>query len=258
MLRAASVLALAHATLAAPCAGEFSLCPNGVTCALVTATECAAAACTGAAPYVCPLSSGAACFDGRDFLASCPGLKGTHFDSSLTEEARLDAMFAQPWSTLEYIGQMTDNATALPRLSIPNYSWLNDDQHGVKQPDATAFPNGASLGATWDTALLRAVGLAIGTEARGIHSTLEDKSGETGGHTWPGTIRNGVGLTLYAPNVNLVHDPRVRAEHALCCACSPGAGAGLPSRPCASPNHAPRPPPRSRLALRSGGAPMRS
>lgn len=23
------------------------------------------------------------------------------------------------------------------------YNWLNDDQHGVKQPDATAFPNGA-------------------------------------------------------------------------------------------------------------------
>ena len=108
----------------------------------------------------------------------------------------------------EYIGQMTDNATSLPRLSIPNYSWLNDDQHGVKQPDATAFPNGGSMGASFSTELLNRVGLAIGTEARGVHNSLEDKSGETGGHTWPGTIRNGVGLTMYAPNVNLVHDPR--------------------------------------------------
>ncbi len=203
---AAAVLAVRVAT-AAPCAGEFSLCPNGQTCALVTATECAVG-CSGNTPYVCPLSS--SCFDGVDFLASCPGLKGTHFDSTLTVEARLDAMFATPWTTEEITGQMTDNATALPRLSIPPYSWLNDDQHGVKQPDATAFPNGASLGASWDTALLTQVGLAIGTEARGVHSTLEDKSGETGGHSWPGTIRNGVGLTLYSPNVNLVHDPRVR------------------------------------------------
>ena len=117
-------------------------------------------------------------------------------------------MFGEPWSVDEFIGQLIDNATYIARLSIPNYSWLNDDQHGVKQPDATAFPNGASLGASWDAALLRAVGLAIGTEARGVHNSLEDKSGETGGHSWPGTIRNGVGLTLYAPNVNLVHDPR--------------------------------------------------
>jgi beta-glucosidase len=210
VLRVLSLALLAGAAAAAPCAGEFSLCPNGQTCALVTATECAAP-CSGATPYVCPLGGAApACFDGADFLASCPGLKGTHFDNTLSVEARLDAMFAQPWTTDEYTSQMTDNASSIPRLSIPNYSWLNDDQHGVKQPDATAFPNGASLGATWDAALLTQVGLAIGTEARGVHSTLEDKSGETGGHSWPGTIRNGVGLTLYAPNVNLVHDPRVR------------------------------------------------
>jgi hypothetical protein len=191
----------AHAALP-PCAGEFSLCPNGQTCALVTATECAAP-CSGATPYVCPLGGAApACFDGRDY-ASCPGLKGTHFDSTLSIEQRLDFIFATPWGVEDYTGQMTDNATAMPRLSIPAYSYLNDDQHGVKQPDATAFPNGASLGATWDTALLTAVGLAIGVEARGVHSALEDKSGETGGHSWPGTIRNGVGLTLYAPNVNL-------------------------------------------------------
>ena len=197
-MRLSLVLALAPTLAgAAPCLGEFSLCPNGVTCALVPSAECGRACQTPATPYACPLS--AACFDGQDFLKSCPGLTGTHFDTALGIEARLDAVFAQAWSTAEYIGQMTDNATSIPRLSIPAYSYLNDDQHGVKQPDATAFPNGASLGASWDASLLTAVGLAIGTEARGIHSTLEDKSGETGGHSWPGTIRNGVGLTMYAP-----------------------------------------------------------
>ena len=69
---------------------------------------------------------------------------------------------------------------------------------------ATAFPNGVSFGATFDAALLHDIGLAIGTEARGTHNTLADKSAETGGTQWPGTINNGGGLTLYAPNINLV------------------------------------------------------
>jgi len=196
------LLALAQASFADPCRGEFSTCPDGVSCALVPQTECGR--CSGATPYSCPMSS--SCFDGNNFLTSCPGLNGTHFDTSLSLEARLDYMFSTPWSTEEFVGQMTENATFISRLSVPAYNWLNDDQHGVKQPDATAFPNGASLGATWDTALLHSVGLAIGYEARGIHNTLGDKSGETGGHSWPGTLRNGVGLTLYAPNVNLVHE----------------------------------------------------
>ncbi len=55
---------------------------------------------------------------------------------------------------------------------------------------------------------MQEVGLAVGVEARGIHNSQLDKSGEHGGEGWPGTLKNGVGLTLYAPNVNLVHDPR--------------------------------------------------
>ena len=196
------VVTLIQTTSAAPCRGEFSTCPDG-TCALVPQTECGR--CSGTTPYACPLST-TACFDGENYLISCPGLKGTHFDTSLSLEERLDYMFSTPWSMEEFVGQMTENATFISRLSLPAYNWLNDDQHGVKQPDATAFPNGPSMGASWDVSLLRAVGLAIGIEARGFHNTLDDKSGETGGHSWPGTLRNGVGLTLYAPNVNLVHE----------------------------------------------------
>ncbi len=59
---------------------------------------------------------------------------------------------------------------------------------GVKQPDATAFPNGASMGATWNPALLVQVGNAVGVEARGIHNSQEDKSGETGGNGYPGAV----------------------------------------------------------------------
>jgi beta-glucosidase-like glycosyl hydrolase len=76
-----------------------------------------------------------------------------------------------------------------------SYVWLDDDQHGVKQPDATAFPNGNSLGASWSPELLTRVGMAIGTEARGVFNSLLDKSAEEGGEGWPGTLKNGATLT---------------------------------------------------------------
>jgi beta-glucosidase len=199
LLGAIISVASAH-TQAQPCYGEFSTCENG-SCALTLA---ACAQCP-ATQYACPLST--ACFAGPASYSTCPGLAGTHFDASLPLAARLDAIFAVPWTAAEFISQMTENATDVPRLSIPRYSYLNDDQHGVKEADATAFPNGVSLGATFDAALLHDIGLAIGTEARGTHNSLADKSAETGGKQWPGTIDNGAGLTLYAPNINLVRRP---------------------------------------------------
>ena len=199
---AALLATLAHAQDRA-CAGEFSLCPNNGACAL---TFEACSQCTRG-QYSCPLSQ--SCASSADGIVSqCPGLAGTHFDMSLPIEKRLDYLFAQSWTLPEYISQLTDNATEIPRLSIPAYVWLNDDQHGVKQPYATAFPNGASFGSAWDVDSMLEVGLALGTEARGVHNSLLDKSAEKGGEGWPGTLKNGAGLTGYSPNVNLVHDPR--------------------------------------------------
>lgn len=204
-----SLLALAaSAAQAQACFGEFSTCENG-SCAL-TLDACAQCPPT---QYACPLST--ACFapgPGGEGFSSCPGLAGTHFDASLPTARRLDFMFATPWTVAEFISQMTENATDIPRLSIPRYSYLNDDQHGVKEADATAFPNGVSLGASFDAALLHEIGLAIGTEARGTHNSLADKSAETGGTQWPGTIDNGAGLTLYAPNINLVRKLRDKEQ----------------------------------------------
>jgi len=201
---AATALLLASAAVRAqtPCAGEYSVCANGA-CALVPE---ACGSCT-AGQYACPLSSTCAA-SAAAVATSCPGLAGTHFDTSLTVEQRLDYFFTQRLTVDELTSQMTDNASSIPRLSVPAYVWLNDDQHGVRQPDATAFPNGVSMGASWDTGLLHAIGLALGTEARGVHNSLLDKSAQTGGEGWPGTLRNGAGLTAYAPNINLVHDPR--------------------------------------------------
>jgi beta-glucosidase len=144
------------------------------------------------------------CVASPDLIPTCPGLAGTHFDQTLTIEQRLDFLIDKgSWTLDEMITQLTDNATEIPRLGIPAYVWLNDDQHGVKQPYATGFPNGASFGAAWSPATMTNVGLALGVEARGVHNSLLDKSAEKGGEGWPGTLKNGAGLTAYAPNINL-------------------------------------------------------
>jgi hypothetical protein len=239
------LLAAAGAAVAAaqtPCVGAYSLCANGA-CAL---TPEACGACP-AGQYVCPLS--ATCAATPAAVAGCAGSAATHFDPTLTIEARLDYIFAQSLSLAELISQMTDNATQIPRLAIPAYVWLNDDQHGVKQPDATAFPNGNAFGASWSAPLLERVGLALGTEARGVFNSLLDKSAQTGGSGWPGTLRNGATLTAYAPNVNLVHGaPRERARRGRDCAQPPRA-------PC----HPPLSPPRGvRAQTRAGGGRKRS
>ena len=207
LFAAAAVLALAprlaSSQAARACAGEYSLCPTSAACALVF-EQCAQCA---AGQYACPMSS--SCVASADLVGTCPGLAGTHFDATMPIEARLDYLIDQgEWTLDEMITQLTDNATEIPRLGIPAYVWLNDDQHGVKQPYATAFPNGASFGASWDPASMTNVGLALGVEARGVHNSLLDKSAEHGGEGWPGSLKNGAGLTAYAPNVNLVHDPR--------------------------------------------------
>ena len=44
-------------------------------------------------------------------------------------------------------------APALDRMGIPSYNWLNDDVHGTATGDGTIFPNGVTLGMSWDTGL---------------------------------------------------------------------------------------------------------
>jgi beta-glucosidase len=51
------------------------------------------------------------------------------------------------------------------RLGIPALK-MTDGPLGVKIPDATAFPAGVCMAATWDTALIYQTGSAIGSEAR--------------------------------------------------------------------------------------------
>ncbi|MEW5842667.1 MAG: glycoside hydrolase family 3 C-terminal domain-containing protein [Bacteroidota bacterium] len=52
------------------------------------------------------------------------------------------------------------------RLNIPGFV-MSDGPHGVRNGLATSFPVGIGLAATWDTSLVRRVGVAMGQEFRG-------------------------------------------------------------------------------------------
>jgi beta-glucosidase len=100
----------------------------------------------------------------------------------------------------EKIGQMTNRAQTIPRLGIPAYNYANEALHGVaRNGRATVFPQVIGLAATWDPALIRRIGGAIGDEARAKHHAALRRQGETGGYQ---------GLTFWSPNVNIFRDPR--------------------------------------------------
>ena len=187
-----------------------------------------------AGQYLCPDRT--TCVDGAGSYLTCPGITGTHLDPKLSLDARLDYLVgvathfsSRPLLTwlcvcgwfyvrlcsctmpqvahtnlTQQIAQLTNEGPALPDLGIPMYNWLNDDEHGVKQAHATSFPNGCNLGASWDKKLLGEVGLAIGVEARGGYNGFVNEGNR--GMPMPD---NGVGITLYSPNLNVRHHMRV-------------------------------------------------
>jgi beta-glucosidase len=93
---------------------------------------------------------------------------------------------------------------AIPRLGIAAFktgtealhgvAWSTDVHHNgaVVTADGTVFPQAVGLASTWDPALIKRVGNAVGQEARGFHAENPD--------VW--------GLNLWAPVVNLLRDPR--------------------------------------------------
>jgi beta-glucosidase len=104
----------------------------------------------------------------------------------------------------EKISMFHQYQPAIPRLGIASYKTGTEALHGVAwstdynnngnvvTATATVFPQAVGLASTWDTALMRQVGSAVGDEARGYHAQNPV--------VW--------GLNLWAPVVNLLRDPR--------------------------------------------------
>ncbi len=110
----------------------------------------------------------------------------------MTVDALLAALTLEEKASLT-VGRDFFNTQDIPRLGIPAV-WLADGPNGLRKnagPEpaltsvpSTCFPCGSALGASWDTALVREVGAAIGEEAQAL----------------------GVGVVL-APGLNLKRSP---------------------------------------------------
>ncbi|GGK99944.1 beta-glucosidase [Sphaerisporangium melleum] len=104
----------------------------------------------------------------------------------------------------EKISLLHQSQAAIPRLGVPYHkngtealhgvAWSNDDANGWAQTfaEGTVFPQAVGLASTWDPALIKKVGAAVGDEVRGYNAADPV--------AW--------GTQVWAPVVNLLRDPR--------------------------------------------------
>jgi beta-glucosidase len=100
----------------------------------------------------------------------------------------------------EKVGQMMNDAPAIPRLGIPAYNWWSECLHGVARTKyhTTVYPQAIGMAASWDKPLLLKVASSIGDEARAIFNDAHHKGNTSIYH----------GLTYWSPNINIFRDPR--------------------------------------------------
>ncbi|XP_047261149.1 probable beta-D-xylosidase 7 isoform X1 [Capsicum annuum] len=102
----------------------------------------------------------------------------------------------------EKILQLGNTAPAIPRLNIPAYEWWSEALHGLSTEGlgvflnrsikgATQFPQIILTASTFDENLWYRIAQAIAREARAAYNAGELK-----------------GMTFWAPNVNILRDPR--------------------------------------------------
>ena len=120
-------------------------------------------------------------------------------DESKTHAERAQWLVSQ-LTLAEKIPLLRNTASAVPRMGIPLYEWWNEALHGIGQshgvhygpttPYATSFPQVVTTGASFNKSLFHQIGSTIGDEGRAFANV---------GHA---------GLTFWAPNINIVRDPR--------------------------------------------------
>ncbi|WP_206785740.1 glycoside hydrolase family 3 protein [Amycolatopsis sp. MtRt-6] len=124
-------------------------------------------------------------------------------DPSLPLATRIDDLLSRLTAD-EKISLLHQYQPAIPRLGIGVFKTGTEALHGVAwstdydnkgavvKADGTVFPQAIGLATTWDPALVKQVGAAVGQEARGFNARNPT--------LW--------GLNLWAPVVNLLRDPR--------------------------------------------------
>jgi beta-glucosidase len=136
-------------------------------------------------------------------------------DTSLSFEARAADLVSR-MTRLEKIQQFRaerqQNATvapAIPRLGVAAYDYWNEALHGVARAaedrdhllnqggEATEFPTGLGIAATWNPELVKRMASATSDEARAMNN-----------FTSPGVAAANKGLTYWSPTINMDRDPR--------------------------------------------------
>eukprot|EP00920_Eleutheroschizon_duboscqi_P014567 GHVT01033825.1.p1 GENE.GHVT01033825.1~~GHVT01033825.1.p1 ORF type:complete len:1068 (-),score=142.25 GHVT01033825.1:6749-9952(-) len=177
--------------------GAFEQCPkNGVF--VLNVNDCLTGVCSKPDSYVCP--DRITCADGpEDYTSACrKGSKNTIYDWTLTETERIECLLRTA-SMQDKATMLLDQQKPLEHLSLPGFCWWNDDVHSVaSEPSGTVFPVPIAQAATWSRQHIREVATAIGIEARALRNSFVDA----------GQRHRGEGINTYAPNVNLVRDPR--------------------------------------------------
>ena len=137
-----------------------------------------------------------------------PDVKGLPFcNQSLPAAARAND-FVDRLSIDEKQSLLHDGADAVPRFHLPGYRWWNEGLHGASIYKCrgnkssgfycpTSFPAPSAFGASFNDTLFRKIGATIGIEFRAINPTTKMGGGNIG-----------VGLTVWAPVVNMQRDPR--------------------------------------------------
>ncbi|MBP0902971.1 glycoside hydrolase family 3 C-terminal domain-containing protein [Mariniflexile gromovii] len=121
-----------------------------------------------------------------------------YLDTSLSFEQRVSDLVSR-MTLEEKVGQMMNDAPAIPRLNVPAHEYWNECLHGVARAGkATVFPQAIGLAATFDTNLIFESATVISDEARAKHhEALRNNS-----------FKRYEGLTYWTPNVNIFRDPR--------------------------------------------------
>ncbi|XP_073120866.1 probable beta-D-xylosidase 6 [Henckelia pumila] len=121
-------------------------------------------------------------------------------NTSLSTKSRAQSLVSLLTSD-EKFQQLSNNASAVPRLGIPPYEWWSESLHGIAVngpgvsfdgtiKSATGFPQVILTAASFNRSLWSAVASAIAVEAKAMFNVGQ------------------AGLTYWAPNINIFRDPR--------------------------------------------------
>ncbi|PQV50213.1 beta-glucosidase [Jejuia pallidilutea] len=121
-----------------------------------------------------------------------------YLNPSLSFDERVDDLVSR-MTLEEKVGQMMNDAPAIPRLNVPAHEYWNECLHGVARAGkATVFPQAIGLAATFDTDLIYKDAVVISDEARAKHHEAQRNN----------SYKRYEGLTYWTPNINIFRDPR--------------------------------------------------